>query len=302
MRAVAVTHVSRLVPTGPVPLPEELVATGLTALHTVVGPVLDGLRRRRDRKLFARATELALAAAADLPDEHAPVGLFLAVGREPPEPQTEDALLAAAAEGRLDPDLLASEAIPRYPPLASLRTLPNLALAHVAIQRQLDGPAESWAGEEAAGLYAVLQAFHAVASGRVEVAWAGGADSRVAPALARDLVRRGLADREHAPGEGAAWLRLVPLSAVRTPLAVLTGGTSGFGGVPVWRSPEQCRTGSLGAAAAPAWLASRMGQGGGQLRVGEDSGAWTHLGWEGSGRPRGTVSIGGEGSRIVEQV
>jgi len=185
-------------PRGSLPLP------GVAEVEVDVRPFL---KRRKDRKLLPRAAELAIPAARDALGElpGARVGCFLGVGREPPEDATERAILAAERDGELDPVRLGQHGLPLYPPLASLRTLPNLVLAHVAIQLDLTGEGASVAGQGAAGLAAIVRACQAVHEGRCRVALAGGADSLVHAALARDHVRAG---RTTPVGEAAAWIRL----------------------------------------------------------------------------------------------
>jgi 3-oxoacyl-(acyl-carrier-protein) synthase len=169
------------------------------------------LKRKKDRKLLPRAAELALVASAAAlgEDRSAEVGCVLGVGREPPEEETEPALIAAAVDGRLDPARLATTALPLYPPLASLRTLPNLVLAHVAIHLGLTGESGTRAGDGAAGLAAVVEAYQHVREGRAEVMLAGGAESLVEAGAARDRVRMG--DGAEGLGEAAAMVRLEPL-------------------------------------------------------------------------------------------
>ena len=182
----------------------ELPIDGLAEVDVDVRPFL---RRRKDKKLLPRAAELAIPAArralGDL--ELDGIGCFLGVGREPPENETARAILASATDGELDPVKLGQDGLALYPPLASLRTLPNLVLAHVAIQLGLTGEGASVAGEGAVGLVAVVRACQAIDAGRCRVALAGGADSLCHGALARDHVRAG---RSYGVGEGAAWLRL----------------------------------------------------------------------------------------------
>ncbi len=180
------------------------------------------LRRRKDRKIMARASELALAAAGPASvGSTAPVadmGVFIGVGREPPDDGDSEAALAAAAlNGRLDDDLLAGPGRDRYPPLLPLKTLPNMVLAHISINLGYMGENGAWAGEGAAGLRALVAAVQAVSEGRCPEAMAGGADSLVGLGNARDRLRMGASGP---PGEGAAVLRLGPLGSPGT-LAVL---------------------------------------------------------------------------------
>lgn len=168
------------------------------------------LKRRKDRKLLPRAAVLGLPAAVDALGEDRPddIGLVLGVGAEPPEDATEAAIVASAGAEGLDVHRLGAEGLAAYPPLASLRTLPNLVLAHIAIQLDLTGPGATRAGDGAAGLAAVAEAAWMIHEGRAQVVLAGAADSLVHPGQVRDARRRGL---QGPPGEAAVVFRLEPL-------------------------------------------------------------------------------------------
>ena len=170
------------------------------------------LRRRKDRKVMARPSQLALAAAGPamrgFTGDPAALGLFLGVGREPPDSgESEPALAAAAAHGRLDEALLAGPGRDRYPPLLPLQTLPNMALAHISINLGVTGENNAWAGDAGAGLRAVVSGMWAVREGRAPAALVGAADALADLGSARDRLRRG---RQGPPGEAAALLRISP--------------------------------------------------------------------------------------------
>ena len=102
------------------------------------------LTRRRDRKLFSRAATLLLYAASNAlagwEGDREELGLFVGVRREPPDTgEAEAAILASASNKVLSTALLAEEGRQLYPPLQPLKTLPNMALAHVAIQLGIRG-------------------------------------------------------------------------------------------------------------------------------------------------------------------
>ncbi len=189
---------------------------GLSALPDATAAVVAGpdlrpwLKRRKDAKLLARPSELALAAAGaalqGFAGDRARLGLFLGVGREPPDTgESESCLAASEREGALDEALLAGPGRDLYPPLLPLKTLPNMALAHVSINLDVMGENGAWAGGREAGCVALHAAWWCVAEGRLEAALAGGADSLVDLGSARDRLRVGA---EGPPGEGAAWLLL----------------------------------------------------------------------------------------------
>ena len=192
----------------------------------VAGPsVRPWLKRRKDRKLMARPSVLALAAAGlaldDWEGERDALGVFFAVGREPPDDGTsEPALAAAERDGALDDALLAGPGRDRYPPLLPLKTLPNMALAHVSIHLGLTGENGAWTGGWEAGWQALYAAWWAVAEGRCGAALVGGADSLVDLGSARDRLRAARLGSGHdaagalaaagPPGEAGAMLILEP--------------------------------------------------------------------------------------------
>jgi 3-oxoacyl-(acyl-carrier-protein) synthase len=171
------------------------------------------LLRKKDKKLLARPSALALAAAGSLvaqwPGERGELGLFLGVGREPPDDgESEGTLAGAARSGELDEELLAGPGRDLYPPLLPLKTLPNMALAHISINLGLMGENGAWAGFEGAGLMALRAGIRAVAEGRSPAVLAGAAESQVDLGSARDRLRAGASGP---PGEAAALLLLEPM-------------------------------------------------------------------------------------------
>ena len=279
MRAVAVTGLGVVCPIGLTP--EAVVAAvqgGESALEPLAAlqhlpddragrvakiPVRAWLKRRKDRKLMARASELALAAAGPAlgsfpDDDRVDLGLFLGVGREPPDDGDSEASLAAAAcDGRLDPARLAGRGRDLYPPLLPLKTLPNMALAHISINLGILGENGAWAGASGAGQRAVVSGIRAIEEGRVDAALVGGADSLVDLGSARDRLRLG---HDGAPGEAGAMLRLESLQAAQARgapvLALLTVDASGT-------ALETMRhlVGDVGAATVPLMLITAIAGG-----------------------------------------
>lgn len=182
----------------------------------VEGPDLKPwLLRRKDAKLLPRSAALLLpaggAALGTWPGDRGELGLYLGVGREPPDDgESEAALLAACRDGELDDAALASVGRDLYPPLLPLKTLPNMALAHLSINLGIHGENGTWAGGGCAGAQAVVAAIRAVEEGRCPAALAGGAESQVDLGSARDRLRQG---GSGPPGEASAMLMLEPLDA-----------------------------------------------------------------------------------------
>ena len=125
------------------------------------------LKRRKDAKLFSPAAKLALAAAGQLLEEAGPLnkealGLFVAVGREPPdEGEAEASLVASHSEGRLSEHFLSTEGRRLYPPLLPLKTLPNMVLAHISIHLDICGECDLGGGAEC-GVHAMRSAYWAI--------------------------------------------------------------------------------------------------------------------------------------------
>jgi len=215
-------------------------------------PLHPWLLRRKDRKLLSRAAELALAAAGPAlgawAGQREALGLFVGVGREPPDTgSAEPALAASCVGGHLDPSALAGPGRALYPPLLPLLTLPNLVLSHVSINLGIRGPNGTVAGEAAAGLGALAEAAFAVAEGSCPAALAGGADSRIDFGSARDLYRLGRAGPARVPAEGAVFLLVEPPGSARAALATIVAIRRGPSREP--RAPaHRALTGDLGAA------------------------------------------------------
>ncbi len=170
------------------------------------------LRRRKDARLLARAAQLAMPAAgralAGRPFDADTLGIYVAVGREPPDDgEAEACLVAAHRDGLLDPEALGSDGRAVYPPLLPLRTLPNMILAHVSIAHGIRGDNGTWAGGAEAGAQALTAAVRAVEEGRAPLALVGSAYSGVDLGSARDRRRRGLYTP---PGEAAVFALLGP--------------------------------------------------------------------------------------------
>lgn len=177
----------------------------------VLGPGLGPwLKRKKDARLLPRAAQLALPAAGIAmqsfhgnPEE---LALFVAVGREPPdEGEAEDSLVAMHEAGEMSLTRLGAEGRALYPPLLPLRTLPNMVLAHVAIQHGIRGENAVYAGGFEAGCHALAAANECLRSGRAPFVLVGAAYSAVDLASARDRLRLG---QSGPPGEGAVFLLL----------------------------------------------------------------------------------------------
>jgi 3-oxoacyl-(acyl-carrier-protein) synthase len=264
------------------PSPELASLPGARAGRVERVDLRSWLLRRKDRKLLSRAAQLALPAAGqalgDWDGDREQLGLFVGIGREPPDTgASEPSLAASARDGVLCHESLSTRGRELYPPLLPLLTLPNLVLSHVSINLGIRGENATVAGEAAAGAGALVEACYAVEEGRCPAALAGGADSRVDFGSARDLYRLGRAGPERLPGEGAVFLLVEPASCSRPALARIQ---------PLRRrastSPRPAGhwplCGDLGAADGLLSLAGRLVQGRwGALTVSDDQGAEIEL-------------------------
>ena len=150
--------------------------------------------RRKDLKLMSRDARLALQAAGlaltdagltpmDGGSWHiAPesVGLFMGVGLEPGDIVELGPVIADASDGEsVDLRRLGAVSIDLIPPLSALKTLPNMALAHVSINLGLMGPGEALSPWGPSGIQALGVASEAIARGECDMALVGACDSDV---------------------------------------------------------------------------------------------------------------------------
>ncbi|MCB9536327.1 MAG: hypothetical protein H6704_08685 [Myxococcales bacterium] len=173
----------------------------------------DWLTRKKDLKLMARPNQLAVAAArlavrdaglgdADLTD----AGLYLGVGREPGS--VDDVLPAVAhslVDGALSLDQLVAQGMGWMNPLSSLKTLPNMSVAHVSINLGIMGPSQALCAGPSAGSDALAEGARALLEGRADVVLAGAADARVSFGDRVSAAREGV---EGPVGEAAVVLLL----------------------------------------------------------------------------------------------
>ncbi len=180
--------------------------------------------RRKDLKLMARDSRLAVAAAVlaledaglDLGEGDDGLGVFVGVGHEKGEVGDVAPAAAASRDGAaLSIERLSSRGLDLMNPLSSLKTLPNMALAHVAIRAGARGPNLALSADEHAGALALDEGRWAVASGECERAIAGAADSLTTLAGFCLAWRQRRLGPGLPPGEGAAFLVLETAQAAR---------------------------------------------------------------------------------------
>lgn len=185
--------------------------------------------KRKDLKLMARANLLAVAAckaalaqSGAATGARADAGLYLGVGREPGKLEDLLPTLSHARVGdHIDLDALVTRGMDWMHPLSSLKTLPNMSVAHVAIALGIQGPNQALCTEAEAGAVAILEAAKAIQEGRCPWALAGGADARTAFSDRLAAARMGAGDVPL--GEAAAVFVLEPWAAAQARGAAILG-------------------------------------------------------------------------------
>ena len=219
------------------------------------------VKRRKDLKLMARSNRLAVAAARLAVDDAglaeadwSDAALYLGVGREPgSHVDLVPPVAHSLVEGALDLDRLVAEGMNWMSPLSSLKTLPNMSVAHVAITLGTMGPTMALCAGSESGPRAIYEAALAVARGDAPLAIAGAADDRT------EFGERVTATRLGIPvvGEGAALFVLEPESIALARGAHIYGLISAHDGPP--EHPDLF--GECGAVRAVAGMALALAQG-----------------------------------------
>jgi 3-oxoacyl-(acyl-carrier-protein) synthase len=212
---------------------------------------------RKARKLTGRMVRLALGAAmlavrdasldlAALPGER--TGVFMGANQDDMEFLKLCRLFVESADpadpGRLDLEGFARNGQRACQPLEYLRSIPNMAAAHIAIACQARGPNCTFHSLGTAGLQAVGEATLAVGAGEADVMLAGGTDSWVQPETLRKAASLGTLSRRDDPracrpfgadrdgivvGEGAGVLVLERLDRAAARGARVYGEVLGYG-------------------------------------------------------------------------
>jgi 3-oxoacyl-[acyl-carrier-protein] synthase II len=218
---------------------------------------------RKAAKLMSRSALFAVAAAAMARQQ---AGLETGDA----DPDRVGVVLGAAGMGPTDNDLLAAQAramleaadsvgpegwdIPAFArafrartnPLATLRGLPNLAAAHVAIQQNARGPNSTLTTACTAGTQAIGEGLRLIQRGDADVVFAGGSDATINPVTVLGFSLLGtLSRRNEAPeaasrpferdrdgfviGEGAGVLILERESVARARGAPVLAELAGYG-------------------------------------------------------------------------
>ena len=165
------------------------------------------LKRRKDLKLMSRDARLAVLAAGNalvdsglFADKKADEslndgGLFMAVGTEPGDSADVIPMLSHSLSESGDEvvtERLANKGVKYCNPLSSLKTIPNMALAHVSIQFGIMGPSGAFSSTAPGGASALQQGLY---SG-LPLFLAGAADSEINPTSFAAYNRLGLLGSE----------------------------------------------------------------------------------------------------------
>ncbi len=214
-------------------------------------------------KLMSRAALFAVAAGAMARDD---AGLETGAA----DPARVAVSLGAGGMGPTDVDLLAAQAravlesgsdgaagdwdIPAFArafrrrtnPLATLRGLPNLAAAHLAIQQDARGPNSTITTACTAGTQAIGEGLRLIRDGSADVVFAGGTDAAINPVAVLGFALLGTLSRRNAEparasrpfdrdrdgfvlGEGAAVVVLERESCARAREARVRAELAGYG-------------------------------------------------------------------------
>ncbi|MEE2787650.1 MAG: beta-ketoacyl synthase N-terminal-like domain-containing protein [Myxococcota bacterium] len=179
------------------------------------------IHRRKDLKLMSRANRLAVAAAVlAIRDAHledtdlTTAGLCVGVGQEPAD--LDDILPAAHrshVNGQFDLTRFVNEGMDYMNPLSSLKTLPNMSLAHVGIRLGIQGPGWTLCSDEMAGLDAIREGIQLMRNGRAPLMIVGAADAKSSFA---DRLALGRDKSDETAGEGAVFFVLERLDNVHS--------------------------------------------------------------------------------------
>lgn len=214
------------------------------------------LPNRKHLKLMTRPVRLGVAAVARALarrpgwESVEPLRRGLFVGTTPSAGDASDlvpALRASTVDGELDLGVFGAKGVGRVHPLWLVKGLSNNVLGFATAYHDLRGANGNRTEGRAGGLGAILDGWRAVAEGRLDLAVAGGADTRLPLSDVGD----------GAVGEGAAF---VVLEAGGPGVRVLDGG------VRLTPGPE-CVGVDLGAASGPVALVRHLGAGETAVRV-----------------------------------
>lgn len=198
---------------------KELAGTPLEDAPVAVLPAFDPAERlggRRMLKYMSQAAILGCVAAREAAKDAAVrsrfraerVGIYAGTGLAAASVCDVEPMVQASldADGRFSCGLLGQRGLSATDPLLSFRILANMPPCLVSILEGIKGPNlifTPWEGQTGAAL---LEAWKAVATGEVDCALAGAADSAAHPATFVYLRQRGLLQPNECPMSAAAYV------------------------------------------------------------------------------------------------
>jgi 3-oxoacyl-[acyl-carrier-protein] synthase II len=197
----------------------ELAGTRLAGAEAATLPDFDAAERlgsRRMLKYMSPAAVLGCIAAreaagdAEVGRRFRPerVGLFAGTGLAAVSFTDVISMMRESTDeaGHLSYRLLGERGLAAASPLLSFKVLANTAPCLISMQETLRGPSyifTPWEGQTAAAL---IEGWRAVATGEIDCALVGGADTPSHPATYVYLRQAGLLNEEESPASGAAYL------------------------------------------------------------------------------------------------
>ena len=207
---------------------QELVGTPLEDVGVAVLPevnIVERLGSRRMLKYMSDAAVLGCLAArealgdADAKTRFSPerIGLYAATGLASANINEVQTMVEKSIDenGQFSCRLLGERGLPATNPLLSFKILANMPPCLISIMECIKGPNlifSPWEGQTSAAL---LEAWRAVATGEVDCALAGAADSTAHPATFVYLRQAGLLRDGEYPASGAAYLVFERLETAR---------------------------------------------------------------------------------------
>lgn len=214
----------------------ELSGTPLAGSQVACPPELDAAARlgrsRRMLKFMSGAAILGCVAAREAVDQAglagrvAPerIGLYVGSGLAAADVNEIRGLLEASLDeqGEFSCQRLGTAGLAATNPLLSFKILANMPACLVSILEGIRGPSLIFTPWEADGAAALLEAWKAVASGEVEAAVAGAADTPAHPSTLAYLRQSGRLAPDECAASAAAYLVLEPAGRASSALSLLS--------------------------------------------------------------------------------
>lgn len=171
----------------PLTLP-ELAGLSLIGAPVPGFAVRDYVRDMKAVKTMTRQTQLAVAAASMACEQAGAmlaagprIGVYLGAGFEDTALEEIAPAVEASldAQGQFNLQIFGRSGYQRLSPLFGIRKLPNMALSHVSIAYNAQGPNALFSPSAASGVQAIAEGFEAIRCDRADVALVGGCDTKL---------------------------------------------------------------------------------------------------------------------------